>query len=59
MHALYIFECIFAKRIPMSRSKTPLQTMVGVDFKRETIPVSVVGMNQVKVPQMLDRVGYQ
>ena len=27
-------------------------------FKSETIPVSVVGMNQVKVQQMLDRVGY-
>src|SRR4029450_1452258 len=29
------------------------------DFKAETIPVSVVGMNQVKVQQMLDRVGYR
>lgn len=29
------------------------------DFKAETIPVSVVGMNQVKVQQMLDRVGYK
>jgi iron(III) transport system substrate-binding protein len=28
-------------------------------FKSETIPVSVVGMNQVKVQQMLDRVGYR
>ena len=28
-------------------------------FKTETIPVSVVGMNQVKVQQMLDRVGYK
>jgi iron(III) transport system substrate-binding protein len=28
-------------------------------FKPETIPVSVVGMNQVKVQQMLDRVGYR
>jgi iron(III) transport system substrate-binding protein len=28
-------------------------------FKRETVPVSVVGMNQVKVQQMLDRVGYK
>jgi iron(III) transport system substrate-binding protein len=36
-----------------------LKAMVGADFKRETIPVSVVGMNQVKVQQMLDRVGYQ
>ena len=29
------------------------------DFKSETVPVSAVGMNQVKVQQMLDRVGYK
>jgi iron(III) transport system substrate-binding protein len=29
------------------------------DFKFETIPISVVGLNQVKVAQMLDRVGYK
>ena len=29
------------------------------DFKTETIPVSVVGQNQAKVQQMLDRVGYK
>jgi iron(III) transport system substrate-binding protein len=28
-------------------------------FKTETIPTSVVGMNQVKIQQMLDRVGYK
>ena len=28
-------------------------------FKAETIPISVVGMNQGKVQQMLDRVGYK
>jgi iron(III) transport system substrate-binding protein len=28
-------------------------------FKADTTPVSVVGMNQVKVQQMLDRVGYR
>ena len=28
-------------------------------FKAETIPVSRVGMNQIRVQQMLDRVGYQ
>jgi iron(III) transport system substrate-binding protein len=28
-------------------------------FKAETVPISVVGMNQVKVQQMLDRVGYR
>jgi iron(III) transport system substrate-binding protein len=36
-----------------------LETMAGGSFKAETIPVSVVGMNQVKVQQMLDRVGYK
>jgi iron(III) transport system substrate-binding protein len=28
-------------------------------FKAEAIPVSVVGMNQIRVQQMLDRVGYR
>ena len=36
-----------------------LQTMTGGGFKSETLPVSVIGMNQVKVQQMLDRVGYK
>lgn len=36
-----------------------LERMSGGNFKAETIPVSVVGMNQVKVQQMLDRVGYK
>ncbi len=36
-----------------------LQAMTGGNFKSETIPISVVGMNQVKVQQMLDRVGYK
>lgn len=36
-----------------------LESMSGGSFKAETIPVSVVGMNQVKVQQMLDRVGYK
>jgi iron(III) transport system substrate-binding protein len=31
----------------------------GENFKAETIPASVIGMNQVKVQQMLDRVGYK
>jgi iron(III) transport system substrate-binding protein len=29
------------------------------DFKAETIPVAAIGMNQVKIQQMLDRVGYK
>ena len=28
-------------------------------FKREAIPIAVVGMNQIKIQQMLDRVGYK
>jgi iron(III) transport system substrate-binding protein len=36
-----------------------LQAMSGGSFKSETIPVSVIGMNQVKVQQMLDRVGFR
>ena len=36
-----------------------LQTLAGAGFKSETIPVSVVGMNQIQVQQMLDRVGYK
>ena len=28
-------------------------------FKRETVPVSTIGMNQVKVQQMLDRAGFK
>ena len=36
-----------------------LQSMTGGSFKSETIPISVVGMNQVKVQQMLDRVGFK
>jgi iron(III) transport system substrate-binding protein len=28
-------------------------------FKSETIPISAVGNNQLKVQQMLDRVGYK
>ena len=36
-----------------------LQAMTGGSFKSETIPTSIVGMNQVKVQQMLDRVGFK
>ncbi len=31
----------------------------GENYKSETIPASTIGMNQVKVQQMLDRVGYK
>lgn len=33
--------------------------MGGGNFKSETIPISVVGRNSVKVQQMLDRVGFR
>ncbi len=36
-----------------------LQAMSGGSFKSETIPVSTIGANQVKVQQMLDRVGFK
>lgn len=36
-----------------------LQAMTSGGFKSETIPISIVGMNQVKVQQMLDRVGFK
>jgi iron(III) transport system substrate-binding protein len=37
-----------------------LQTMSGGgDFKTETVPLAAIGANQVKVQQMLDRVGFK
>ena len=36
-----------------------LTAMSGGSFKRETIPIATIGMNQVKVQQMLDRVGFK
>ena len=36
-----------------------LNAMTGGSFKSETIPISVVGANQVKVQQMLDRAGFK
>jgi iron(III) transport system substrate-binding protein len=41
-------------------SNPALQAMTGGgDFKTETIPLAAVGANQVKVQQMLDRVGFK
>ena len=40
-------------------SNAALQAMTGGSFKSETIPISAVGANQVKVQQMLDRVGFK
>jgi iron(III) transport system substrate-binding protein len=36
-----------------------LKAMTGGSFKREDVPISRVGMNQVKVQQMLDRAGFR
>jgi iron(III) transport system substrate-binding protein len=36
-----------------------LKAMTGGSFKSELIPISAVGQNQVKVQQMLDRVGFK
>ena len=44
--------------VPGVKLANPALATLG-DFKSETIPVSVVGMNQVKIQQMLDRVGYK
>jgi iron(III) transport system substrate-binding protein len=36
-----------------------LKAMTGGSFKSELVPISRVGMNQVAVQQMLDRVGFR
>ena len=36
-----------------------LKAMGGDKFKTEQLPSSVVGMNQIKIQQMLDRVGFR
>ena len=36
-----------------------LQAMTGGTFKSENLPIAVVGMNQVKVQQLLDKVGFR
>ena len=36
-----------------------LNAMSGGKFKSEVIPISAVGMNQIKIQQMLDRVGFK
>jgi iron(III) transport system substrate-binding protein len=36
-----------------------LKAMTGGGFKSELIPISAVGKNQIKVQQMLDRVGFK
>ena len=36
-----------------------LKSMSGGSFRSELVPISSVGMNQIKVQQMLDRVGFK
>ena len=40
-------------------TNTVLSTMSGGSFKQESLPVAAIGANQVKIQQMLDRVGYK
>jgi iron(III) transport system substrate-binding protein len=43
----------------MKLDNPALQAMTGGSFKSELVPISAVGMNQIKVQQMLDRVGFR
>jgi iron(III) transport system substrate-binding protein len=43
----------------VSFDNAALKAMTGGSFKSELIPISAVGQNQVKVQQMLDRVGFK
>lgn len=44
--------------VPTVKVNNPALQALGT-FKRETIPTAVVGMNQIRVQQILDRVGYK
>jgi iron(III) transport system substrate-binding protein len=43
----------------LSFDNPALKAMSGGSFKSELVPVSAVGMNQARVQQMLDRVGFK
>ncbi len=43
----------------MKLDNQALKAMTGGNFKSELVPISAVGMNQIKVQQMLDRVGFK
>jgi iron(III) transport system substrate-binding protein len=43
----------------MKLDNPALKAMTGGNFKNELVPISAVGMNQIKVQQMLDRVGFK
>ena len=45
--------------VGVSFDNPALKAMTGGNFKSELVPVSRVGMNQVAVQQMLDRVGFK
>ena len=45
--------------VGVSFDNPALKAMTGGSFKSELVPVSRVGMNQVAVQQMLDRVGFR
>ena len=40
-------------------TNTALSTMSGGSFKQEALPVASIGASQMKIQQMLDRVGYK
>ncbi|GAB4039499.1 MAG: Fe(3+) ABC transporter substrate-binding protein [Rubrivivax sp.] len=44
--------------VPGLKLQNPALMALG-DFRTETVPISVIGMNQVRVQQMLDRVGFR
>ncbi|WP_310614209.1 extracellular solute-binding protein [Limnohabitans sp.] len=43
----------------MKLDNPALKAMTGGNYKSELVPISAVGMNQIKVQQMLDRVGFK
>ena len=43
----------------VSVSNPAIAAMGGSSFKQETVPLGVIAKNQIKVQQMLDRVGYK
>ncbi len=43
----------------MKLDNPALKAMTGGNFKSELVPISAVGLNQIKVQQMLDRVGFK
>jgi iron(III) transport system substrate-binding protein len=44
--------------VSKTKVKNPALDALG-DFKTQNVPVSTIGMNQVKIQRMLDRVGYR